>query len=135
MVRQARTVKIGCVIAAGGWRRFGNGVFKVLESLEAGVSKPILVQVVKRAIAGGVPRENIVVVANLESQDPIQKVLKRHGLDDISMVFQYQRAGTVDAVSCAMSVLVERGISDFLVMFGDMPRWSEQTIRELIDEH
>lgn len=135
MVKRQRTVKIGCVIAAGGRRNFANQIPKVLETLEAGFSKPILVRVVKRALAGGILSENIIIIVNDQSEHAIQSALIDNDLGDIRIVVQYQRLGTANAVACALPFFAEKGVTDFLVMYGDMPRWSGRTIKELITAH
>lgn len=127
--------RVGCVIPAGGWGTFANGVPKVLESLAAGESKPILIQVVRRVIESGIARGNIVVVANSQTDSKIIEALENHGFGDIAVRIQYDRFGPAQAAVCALSHFKEKRVAEFLVVFGDMPRWSAQTIRELILLH
>lgn len=130
-------MKVAAVVVAAGYGTFKpeeERFPKVLESVQDGdVDRPMLVEVIKRVKESGIDR--IIVVVNPRFRQAISKCLIAHGLNDLAFVLQPWRTGAAGAVSYALPLLQLWEITDFLVVYGDMPLFSRDTITRLIDCH
>jgi bifunctional UDP-N-acetylglucosamine pyrophosphorylase/glucosamine-1-phosphate N-acetyltransferase len=125
-------MKIGAVILAAGYgtcRSVGGSPFPKVAEMIGGI--PMIRRVLDR-----VPPTLFatrVVVAN-----PIYEELTRAALADVencTFVLQPRRSGAGEAVRLALGSLKEGGVDDFLVIYGDMPFWRRQTVKDLANLH
>ncbi len=127
--------KVAAVITAAGYGSFRPGVSKMLETVEEDADRPMVVEVAKQVLAAGL--EQVVVVINQTYGDSIKECFAKHGLTNISFVAQRQRMGAADAVDRAIQHFDDSklGVTDVLVVFGDMPLWTSTTMTSLIQRH
>lgn len=123
-------MKIGSVIVAAGYgscRSIDGKPFpKVLEDVGG---TPLLVRVVNT-----VGLSPSVVIVNPLFGPEVQSALERNGFDGEFMI-QPHRRGSADAVMTALPRLKEKGVSDVLVAYGDMPLFSKRTAFALLNLH
>ncbi len=118
------------VVLAAGHGQLRRGKSKLLE-LFAG--EPLLFRAVQTAKDSGFG--HVVVVVNTKFGEDIRDSLikGRHG--DVLFAHQEERQGPANAVQKAIAVLQDKGVTDFLVGFGDMPFQSVRHIRQLASCH
>ena len=112
------------ILAAGRGRRMGSDLPKVLHELDG---RPLVVHSIERARAAGA--DEIVVVVGYR-RDLVEEALR-----DLNVEFavQTEQRGTGHAVLSARELLVDKP-GDVLVMYGDMPLLSAETLRHLVDK-
>jgi bifunctional UDP-N-acetylglucosamine pyrophosphorylase/glucosamine-1-phosphate N-acetyltransferase len=126
-------VRIGLIIAAAGYGSFRSdeSVPKVVEPLN-GV--PLVVYPLLAAQELGV--EQVVVVVNNLYGPHVRRAIRNHGpVCAPHFVVQPDRYGSADAVARACPLLREQGVTAALVVYPDMPLWSAQSMRRLIETH
>ena len=115
-------------MAAGDGKRLKSTTPKVLHVASG---KSLLVHVLS-ALAG-VERASTIVVAS-PRVDEIKTAVAAHISDDITYVVQERPAGTADAARLALEVL-PAGISTLLIVPGDTPLLSSDTLTSLVTAH
>lgn len=115
------------ILAAGRSRRMKSDVPKILHSV---LGIPLVEHVVRAALAVGT--ERVVVVVSPAHEDAVAESLS--GIPQVSLAVQEEPRGTAHAVLAARPVL-----GDFsgtgLVLLGDAPCISEESLRALLDAH
>ena len=130
---------IGCIIAAAGYgslRMSGDRPLPKVVELFAGV--PLIGCALRTAERAGII--DIAVVVNRRDADLVQEAIvssKRIGaiFRVPSLIVQPERRGSADAVLHALPTVQSWGVSDVLVMYGDMPNWRPQTLKRLMRAH
>lgn len=118
--------RVGAVVlAAGQGKRMKSELPKVLHEV-AGL--PMVKHVVD--ILEGANITNIVVVVGHGAQE-VRAVLKNHHPRSLKYVHQGKRLGTAHAVMCAEPLLFSK-VDKVIVIYGDTPLFTSDTIRELI---
>lgn len=112
------------ILAAGNSTRMKSETPKVL--MEVG-DKTMIERVVDTARAA-VPETRPMVIVNERNHDPIANVLRERA----KLVLQTEQLGTAHAVQSAKNV-VEEGIGQVIVLYGDHPFIEKETIHRLID--
>ncbi|MDA0262695.1 MAG: bifunctional UDP-N-acetylglucosamine diphosphorylase/glucosamine-1-phosphate N-acetyltransferase GlmU [Chloroflexi bacterium] len=115
----------GIILAAGEGTRMKSRLPKVLHRL---CGKELLRYPVE--LLGKLGVESIVVVVSPSNQDAVKALLG----DSVQYAVQQARTGTAGAVEAASSVTV-RGARDIVVMGGDSPLVTEDSVRELVEGH
>lgn len=112
------------ILAAGEGKRMKSGLPKVLHCIN---SRPMINYVVDAAKKSD-PKKIIVVVARkrLEVRDALSK--------DVKVAIQEKQLGTADAVKAALKN-IPSGVGDVVVLYGDTPLITEETVRALYDFH
>ena len=116
---------IGLVLAAGKGTRMKSALPKVLHPL---LGKPILAYVID--LLHEIHVDGTVVVIG-HGGDLVKKRFKSRGLD---FVVQQEQRGTGDAVRCAEKCIENRHC-DVLIICGDTPLFTKETIRSFIKAH
>lgn len=118
--------KVGVVIlAAGDGKRMKSTLPKVMHELNG---KPLVAHVVEHVESLGLAYKPVVIVSPKHTM--VQDYLK----DRAEYVVQGQQLGTGHAVSMAESVLTSV-VDHVVVLYGDMPFVSTQSIERLITRH
>lgn len=114
------------ILAAGKGTRMKSDKAKVLHEIN---SKPMVSYVVDTAskVAG----DNIVVVIGHQRQDVKNAVLRTA---NARFAIQEEQKGTGHAVHCALPE-IDSSIEDIVILCGDVPLISSNTIKNLIDKH
>lgn len=114
------------ILAAGKGTRMKSDKAKVLHEIN---SKPMVSYVVETAskVAG----DNIVVVIGHQRQDVKNAVLRTV---NARFAIQEEQKGTGHAVHCALPE-IDSSIEDIVILCGDVPLISSDTIKNLIDKH
>jgi bifunctional UDP-N-acetylglucosamine pyrophosphorylase/glucosamine-1-phosphate N-acetyltransferase len=112
------------ILAAGEGKRMKSEVPKVLHEI---CSKPLVNYVVDAAKLMA-PKKIVVVISRKRPQ--VREVLDR----DIKVAFQAQPLGTADAVKAAGKD-IPANCRDVIVLYGDTPLITAETIRTLYDFH
>jgi len=114
------------ILAAGKGTRMKSDQAKVLHEIN---SKPMVSYVVETAskVAG----DNIVVVIGHQRQDVKNAVLRTV---NARFAIQEEQKGTGHAVHCALPE-IDSSIEDIVILCGDVPLISSDTIKNLIDKH
>lgn len=114
------------ILAAGKGTRMKSDKAKVLHEIN---SKPMVSYVVETAskVAG----DNIVVVIGHQRQDVKNAVLRTV---NARFAIQEEQKGTGHAVHCALPE-IDSSIEDIVILCGDVPLISANTIKNLIDKH
>lgn len=114
------------ILAAGKGTRMKSDKAKVLHEIN---SKPMVSYVAETAskIAG----DNIVVVIGHQRQDVKNAVLRTV---NARFAIQEEQKGTGHAVHCALPE-IDSSIEDIVILCGDVPLISSDTIKNLIDKH
>ena len=113
------------VLAAGKGRRMGRNIPKVLIPLSG---KPIIEYLVESIKQSAVCDKPVVIVAP-DNKDSIEQAL--NGCD---YVMQEKQLGTGHAVACTKDFL-QNEANNILVLYGDMPFISGETIKKLSQTH
>ena len=120
-----RTKKAAIILAAGKGKRMASDIPKVLHTING---RPMVEYVIDNVRNAGFA-DIVVVIGHKHNQ--VAQQLKGTGVD---FVVQYEQHGTGHAVMCA-----QPKFSDFdgimLVLAGDMPLVSADTIQKLTDTH
>ncbi len=114
------------ILAAGKGTRMKSALPKVLHPL---AGAPIIDYVLATAAALS-PASRTIVVGHLA--ESMREALAAHG--DLRFVVQEPQLGTAHAVAQA-APLLEGATGTLLLLYGDVPRLSVQTVRALLDEH
>ena len=114
------------VLAAGKGTRMKSSKAKVLHLL---AGRPIIRYVIETALK--VVGHNIVVVVGNEAEAVRKTVTKTA---DVLFAYQEVQLGTGHAVQCALPS-VPSNIKNVIILCGDVPLITEQTIKELVDTH
>jgi bifunctional UDP-N-acetylglucosamine pyrophosphorylase/glucosamine-1-phosphate N-acetyltransferase len=112
------------ILAAGRGRRMGSELPKVLHELDG---RPLVVHSIERARSAGA--DEIVVVVGYR-RDLVQQALQDL---HVQYAVQTEQRGTGHAVLSAREHLVAKS-GDVLVLYGDMPLLSAETLRQLVDK-
>lgn len=126
-----RTIGIVC---AGGFGTL-DAVDSKLQEVVGGL--PLVVHPVKALIdSGAVDKIFVVVSATYQKQlmAGLSANLSEEDFQSLHFIKQYWRSGAAGAVSLVLPHLSDT-VSDFVVVFGDMPLWRPQTIAALVDAH
>ncbi len=125
---------LGAIVVAAGYgsfRNFGNMKFpKVLEDFGG---RSILGRIVGTLYNSGITR--IAIVVNPQFEESIRRDLRKSGFSELHYVVQPDRLGAADAAERALPIILGEKLDQVLITFGDMPLWSAETIRGLIQEH
>jgi UDP-N-acetylglucosamine diphosphorylase/glucosamine-1-phosphate N-acetyltransferase len=114
------------ILAAGLGTRMKSNKAKVLHQIDG---RPMILYVVETAV--NIAGENIVLVVGHQARQ-VQEVVAQSA--SVRYVLQDQQLGTGHAVACAMPEL-PGGCRDVLILCGDVPLVTEETVRELIADH
>ncbi len=113
------------VLAAGLGKRMGEKIPKVLISL---AGKPMVKYLIEAIKKSGVDEQPVIIVA------PDNKDLIKQALNGCDYVVQDKQLGTGHAVLCAEDFLKGKS-DDILVLYGDMPLVSAETIKKINQTH
>lgn len=114
------------VLAAGKGTRMKSDKAKVLHEIHG---KPMITYVIEAASA--VVGDNIVVVVGHQRQDVKNVVMKKMMT---KFAVQEEQKGTGHAVQCALPE-IDSKVSDVVILCGDVPLISSQTIHDLVLAH
>ena len=114
------------ILAAGLGTRMKSQKAKVLHEI---LGRPMVNYVVETARS--VTRNNIVLVVGHQAQK-VQDVVNREAA--VAFVLQEQQLGTGHAVMCGMPQVPEH-IREVVIIYGDVPLLSADTLRHLLAEH
>ena len=121
---------VAAIIPAGGCGTFGDGQPKLLHGLPTGRS--IIGEVIHRVGMAGV-REIVVTENNYVFRRQIRDHLDVNGgSEGVRFAHQNERSGAAKAVQLGIGML-SRDVRSVLVVYGDMPLWSVDTLRGLIE--
>ncbi len=129
--------EVGVVIVAAGYGSFrevgGNPYPKVLEPLDTDGDRLVITAVMEATAQSGCSPQ--ILVLNGRDGDLICRTLVSCGHGGFHVVRQPWRLGAADAIARAIPVLEAVEAEDFLVVYGDMPLWRPETMRELVRQH
>lgn len=111
------------ILAAGDGTRMRSSIPKVLHPV-AGL--PMVGHVIKTALAAGCDELALVIGGQAER---VKEAVGEHG-DHLSFFEQSERLGTGHAVLSAKEAL-EKGFDDVMVLFGDTPLTTAQTLKDM----
>jgi len=115
------------VLAAGKGTRMGSDMAKVLHPA---AGQPMVRWVVDAVRAVGADPVVLVVGHQAERVESLFA-----GESDIKFVTQHQQLGTGHAVDQARNAVLDSGVDDVLVLYGDGPLIRPQTLRTLLERH
>ncbi len=111
------------ILAAGQGKRMRSSLPKVLQLL---AGKPMLAHVLTTAQTLAPSKPPVVIVGH--GGDAVRTAFTEKG---IQFVTQKEQLGTGDAVRAALPLLAEE--DQVLILYGDVPLVSEQTLKQLLD--
>lgn len=114
------------ILAAGLGTRMKSKKAKVLHEIK---EKPMILYVVDTAEK--IVRNNVIVVVGYQA-DIVKSVITPHA--NVTYAYQEKQMGTGHAVLCALPYLNDQ-IKDVIVLCGDVPLLSQETISQLIQNH
>ncbi|MEA3427775.1 MAG: NTP transferase domain-containing protein [Thermodesulfobacteriota bacterium] len=114
------------ILAAGRGTRMKSGKAKVLHKI---LGKPMVMYVVETAkkVAGN----NVILVIGNQA-DKVREIVAEN--DELIYAIQKNQLGTGHAVLCALPYIAEH-IEDVVILCGDVPLLSSDTVKRLIDDH
>tara|TARA_Y100000991_G_C21931776_1_gene331183 strand:- start:428 stop:1177 length:750 start_codon:yes stop_codon:yes gene_type:complete len=117
------------VMAGGLGKRMKSDIPKVLHKLD---NKPMLVRVLETSFLLN-PKKILLVVGKYRNiiQQTIQNFIS---LDKIEFIDQPEAKGTGDAVKCCMKNLLEYNNHKVLILSGDVPLVSKETMLNTVDD-
>ena len=115
------------ILAAGKGKRMNSEKPKVLHQVHG---RPMISILVDSVMGSGVTNKPIIVVAN-DNKEPIEGALN----DKCQYCIQDEQLGTGHAVRSAKHILANEGVDDVIVLYGDMPFISKETIQNLDSIH
>lgn len=126
---------IGLIVVAAGYGSFrtwrGRPVPKVLEPV---YGSPLITFPLRAALDAGI-KDTVIVVNDLFGS-AIRKAVRDFGpACKIEYVVQPDRYGSANAVLRAIPALRRKRVQAVLVVYGDMPFWSSESIRALVAAH
>ena len=128
-------MSLPALVLASGYGSFqGNGtaIPKVVELLG---NRPMIARIVETVLEAGFD-PCIVVVNPLFSEKVKEAISLAAGAEGkVRFVVQPERRGSADAVERALPILRELGVTDFIVVYGDMPFWKCETMHALASGH
>jgi bifunctional UDP-N-acetylglucosamine pyrophosphorylase / glucosamine-1-phosphate N-acetyltransferase len=113
------------LLAAGLGKRMNSNLPKVLHPLGG---KPLFLHALAAARR---LRPKIVAVVIGHGAESVKQACRE---DDVAWVVQERQLGTGHAVACARALFREFS-GDVLILSGDVPQISEQTLRTMLDDH
>src|SRR3989344_8068886 len=120
---------IGVVVVAAGYGSFrDSGTLNVPKVIEPICGVPAICQSVARVVRAGL---DPVVVVNPLFEFQIRSELDRCGFQ-LPCIIQPDRFGPGDAVQRALPYI---NSDSFVMIYGDMPLWEQETIAILAEEH
>ena len=116
------------ILAAGKGTRMKSGKAKVLHKI---LGKPMVMYVVETAkrVAGN----NVILVLGNQA-DKVREIVSEKENDELIYAIQKDQLGTGHAVLCALPYIPEH-IEDVVILCGDVPLLSSDTVIRLIDDH
>lgn len=114
------------ILAAGDGTRMRS---KQPKSLHRVCGRPMIVHIL-RSLDGLIDRKNVVVIGF--ANEMVRDALNGFNVD---FAVQEERKGTGHAVLCAKPLLDLKEKSDVMVLVGDAPLLTRQTIEKIIDRH
>ena len=114
------------ILAAGKGTRMKSGKAKVMHKI---LGKPMVMYVVETAkrVAGN----NVILVLGNQA-DRVREIVAEN--DELIYAIQKDQLGTGHAVLCALPYIPEH-IEDVVILCGDVPLLSSDTVMRLIDDH
>lgn len=114
------------ILAAGKGTRMGGDLPKVLHGINGRPMIHLVIEAAKRSVG-----DDVVVVVGYKSEMVEKEVGSQY-----SVVFAHQteQLGTGHAVKCALPY-IDKSITDVVILFGDVPLISQNTISSLIHQH
>jgi UDP-N-acetylglucosamine diphosphorylase/glucosamine-1-phosphate N-acetyltransferase len=114
------------ILAAGKGTRMKSGKAKVMHKI---LGKPMVMYVVETAkrVAGN----NVILVVSNQA-DKVREIVAEN--DELIYAIQKDQLGTGHAVLCALPYIPEH-IEDVVILCGDVPLLSSDTLIRLIDDH
>lgn len=116
------------ILAAGKGTRMKSGKAKVLHKI---LGRPMVVYVVETAKR--VTGNNVILVVGNQA-DKIREIVSEKENDELIYAVQKDQLGTGHAVLCALPYVPEH-IEDVVILCGDVPLLSSDTVIRLIDDH
>jgi len=116
------------ILAAGRGTRMGLDLPKVLVPLQG---RPMIKYLIDSVLKSQISRKPILVVSP-DNQEIIKQSLSEYDLD---YVVQEEQLGTGHAVCCAKELLINSGVKNLAVFYGDHPFIRAATIEKLIANH
>lgn len=116
------------ILAAGKGTRMESELPKVLVPLQG---KPMIEYLIESVLKSQISAKPILIVSP-SNQEIIKESLQKYNLD---YVVQEEQLGTGHAVSCAKELLLESGIKNLIVFYGDHPFIQAETMEKLIVSH
>ncbi|MBV9159834.1 MAG: NTP transferase domain-containing protein [Candidatus Kaiserbacteria bacterium] len=132
-------MRIGLILVAAGygWLREDSSGKRISKLLEPVSGEPLFLHPLMRALRAGIEQAVIVVnpLYGPEMLDAIEAAVRKNMLPVRPMVVvQQDRYGSGDAVMCAIPAARDLGMTHALIVYADMPRWSIETMRTLLEE-
>ena len=116
------------IILASGYGAL-NGRPKVVEPIG---DRPMIIRCVASAITARL--SPVVIVVNALNREEIQSVVTSYFRSKrICFALQPERTGAADATLRGLAKLNGKRTGDFAIIFGDMPLWRAETIRQVVD--
>ncbi|PIT93656.1 hypothetical protein COU00_03220 [Candidatus Falkowbacteria bacterium CG10_big_fil_rev_8_21_14_0_10_43_11] len=130
----AREKLCGAILAAG-HGSITPGKSKLLENLN---DKCTVIEAVVHLLDQQLDINRLSVAVNCRFGDALKAKINK-SFRGISYARQYERRGAADAARLCMEKIYQEWMDemfdDILVVYGDMPLWSEQSLAALIDNH
>lgn len=115
------------VLAAGKGKRLHSEEFNLPKVLRKALSRPLISYVLDNI--SFIPEEDIVIVVGYKKEKVMEEIKGSY-----SYVSQDEQLGTGHAVMMAQELLADYE-GDVLVLYGDMPLFTKETLKAFIDEH
>ncbi|MEI7620488.1 MAG: NTP transferase domain-containing protein [Candidatus Falkowbacteria bacterium] len=116
------------ILAAGKGTRMESELPKVLVPLQG---RPMIEYLIESVLKSQISAKPILVVSP-SNQEIIKESLQKYDLD---YIVQEEQLGTGHAISCAKELLLDSGIKNLVVFYGDHPFIQSETMEKLIVSH
>lgn len=116
------------IMAGGNGKRFGEGKVKVLQEID---NKPILAHLVNQV--SNLKIKKIIIIVGIYKNIIIETLSQYCNINNITFIEQLNPQGTGHALQCCMHELEILGHSKVLILSGDTPLVTSETMYNLIN--